>query len=78
MSNIETIIQNGKELFIGVIDYDNCKEVMENFEGEIKDNRYLVTISKDTLESLYTNNLIERGEKIAFENCDMLAFTGIK
>ncbi len=76
MSSIEKTTKDGNDFFIGVIDYDDCSEVIENFNGKIENNRYIVDLTEDVLERLYQNNLINRGEKIAFENCNALAFTG--
>lgn len=73
MAHIETIIENNKK-YVGLIEIDNLQELFDNFDGEFKENRFVIKNSSTIMEKLYTLNLIEKGEKIAFENCDFLAF----
>jgi len=73
MVHIETIIENNKK-YVGLIEIDNLQELFDNFDGEFKENRFVIKNSSTIMEKLYTLNLIEKGEKIAFENCDFLAF----
>ena len=77
MAHIETIEKDGKNVFVGVIEFDDCQEVMDNFDGEIEGNRYIIKNSDDVMEKLYKDDLIDRGEKEALENCDILEFTGV-
>jgi cyanophycinase-like exopeptidase len=51
---------------------------MENFDGEVQDNKYIVANTVDILEKLYRDDLIDRGERESLENCDVIAFTGVK
>lgn len=78
MAQIETIQKNGENIFIGVIDFDDCQEVMDNFDGEVQGNRFVIKNSDEVMAKLYRDDLIERGEKEALENCDYLAFSGVK
>lgn len=77
MAHIESLQQNSKNIYIGVVEFDDCQEVMENFDGEIQGNRFVVKNSEDVISKLYRDDLIERAEKEALENCDYLAFTGV-
>ena len=78
MSHIETIKKDGKNLFIGVIEFDDCQEVMDNFDGETQENRFVIKNSDEVMAKLYKDDLIDRGEKESLVNCDYLAFTGVK
>lgn len=78
MAQIETIAQNGANFFIGVVEFDDCQEVMDNFDGEIQENRFVIKNSDEVIAKLYKDDLIDRGEKEALVNCDYLAFTGVK
>lgn len=78
MAQIETVIENGIKSYVGVIGFDDCQEVMDNFDGEVQGNRFIVVNSDEVIEKLYLYDLIDRGEKQALENCDYLAFTGVK
>lgn len=78
MAYIETIKKDGKNIFVGVIEFDDCQEVIDNFDGEIQADRYIIENSNDVMEKLIRDDLIDRGEKESLENCDFLAFTGAK
>lgn len=78
MAHIETLVKDGEKSFIGVIEFDDCSEVMDNFDGFIDGNRYMIENTNDVIKKLYSYNLIDRGEKEAIENCDYFAFTGVK
>lgn len=78
MSHIETIKKDGKNLFIGVVEFDNCQEIIDNFDGEIQGDRYVIENSNNVIDKLFKDDLIERGEKISLENCDYIAFTGVR
>lgn len=78
MAHIETIRLNGENIFIGVIDFDDCREVMDNFDGEVQGNRFVIKNSDEVMAKLYRDDLIGRGEKEALENCDYLAFSGVE
>lgn len=77
MATIEMMEKNGKNFFIGVVEFDDCSEVMESFEGEIDGEKYVVVNTPEILEKLYRDDLIDKGEKLALENCDVIAFTGV-
>lgn len=77
MANIESIEKNGVNIYIGVVEFDDCQEVMDNFDGEVQDNRFVIKNSDEVITKLYRDDLINRGEKEALENCDYLAFTGV-
>jgi hypothetical protein len=51
---------------------------MENFDGEVQDDEYFVANTADTLEKLYRDDLIDQGERESLENCDVIAFTGVR
>jgi hypothetical protein len=78
MAHIETLKQDGKNVFIGVVEFDDCQEVIDSFDGEIQEDRFIITNTNDILLKLYQANLIERGERESLENCDFIAFTGAK
>lgn len=78
MASIEMIQKDGVNFFIGIIEFDDCSEVMENFDGEVQNGKYIVANTVDTLEKLYRDDLIDRGERESLENCDVIAFTGVK
>ena len=75
--SIEKIQRDGTNIFIGVIEFDDCQEVMDNFDGEIQGDRYIVRNSDEVIAKLFKDDLIGKGEKISLENCDYLAFTGV-
>jgi len=77
MAYIETIKKDGKNIFVGVIEFDDCQEVIDNFDGEIQADRYIIENSNDVMEKLFRDDLIDRAEKESLENCDFLAFTGV-
>jgi len=77
VANIESIEKNGVNIYIGVVEFDDCQEVMDNFDGEVQDNRFVIKNSDEVITKLYRDDLINRGEKEALENCDYLAFTGV-
>lgn len=78
MAQIETIEKNGVKSYVGVVEFDDCQEVMDNFDGEVQGNRFVVENSEEVIKKLFRDDLIGRGEKKAFENCDYLAFTGVQ
>lgn len=78
VAHIESIQQESGKIYIGVVDYDDCSEVVDNFDGEFENGRYVIANSKEILAELYRKNLLEKGEMIALENCDYLAFNGAK
>lgn len=78
MASIEMIQKDGANFFIGIVEFDDCSEVMENFDGEVQADKYIIANTVDTLEKLYRDNLIDRGERESLENCDAIAFTGVK
>lgn len=78
MAHIETLKQDGKNIFVGVIEFDDCQEVIDSFDGEIQEERFIIPNTNDILLKLYQANLIERGERDSLENCDFIAFTGAK
>ncbi len=78
MASIEMIQKDGANFFIGIVEFDDCSEVMDNFDGEVQNDKYIVANTVDTLEKLYRDGLIDRGERESFENCDVIAFTGVK
>ncbi len=78
MAHIETLKQDGKNVFVGVVEFDDCQEVIDSFDGEIQEDRFIITNTNDILLKLYQANLIERGERESLENCDFIAFTGAK
>lgn len=36
MASIEMIHKDGANFFIGIVEFDDCSEVMENFDGEVQ------------------------------------------
>jgi len=78
MAQIETIEENGSKSYVGVVEFDDCTEVMDNFDGEIQGDRFVIENSDGVIEKLFRDDLIDRSEKEALENCDYLAFTGVK
>ena len=78
MAHIETTEENGRKIYTGVVEFDDCSEVIDNFDGEIQDDRFIIENSTKVIEKLFRDDLINRGEKDALENCDYLAFTGVK
>ncbi|MDQ1340806.1 MAG: hypothetical protein QG567_1964 [Campylobacterota bacterium] len=77
MAAIEPVTKNGKTCYVGVVEFDDCSEVMDNYDGFIVCERYGVKNKDDVLKKLYGDGLIERGERVALENCDYLNFTGV-
>lgn len=78
MASIEMIEKEGQRTFVGVVEFDNCSEVIDNFDGEIQGNRYILDNSNEVLGQLFSADLISRSEKQTLENCTLLAFTGAK
>jgi len=78
MASIEMTQKDGVNFFIGIVEFDDCSEVMDNFDGEVQDDKYIVANTVDTLEKLYRGDLIDRAERESLENCDVIAFTGVR
>jgi hypothetical protein len=78
MAHIETLKQDGKNIFVGVVEFDDCQEIIDSFDGEIQEGRFIIPNTDDILPRLYQANLIEKGERDSLENCDFIAFTGVK
>jgi len=75
---------NGLDSYIGLTELDNCAEVMDMFydEGEIiknssGENIFIVKNTPENFEELWNTDYYSKGDKIAFENCDYLGFTGV-
>ena len=59
MSHIETIKKDGKNLFIGVVEFDSCQEIIDNFDGEIQGDRYVIENSNNVIDKLFKSEPIE-------------------
>lgn len=67
------LIKNGK-IYVAIIELADLQEVMDNFDGIATENGFILENKDNVINELYKLNLLDRGEKIAYENCDYLAF----
>ena len=51
MASIEMTQKDGVNFFIGIVEFDDCSEVMDNFDGEVQDDKYIVANTAILLKS---------------------------
>lgn len=81
MSDLLKVNVKGKDSYIGIMELDDLEEIKDMFYNEIEivsfDNSeiFIIENTDENFEKLWNADYYDKGEKIAFSNCDYLGFT---